>query len=524
MKIAVAQLDPRVGDLGANLDAMLLAAQMAARQEAELLVFPNASLTGAPVDGLAASQAFVDDARAHLQRFAQETPVLSLVAGVSAIDEARGRCDVELFACGDGAATSMGVPALQGDDSCPALVAGGLNVAVLLGRHFAEGVELSDMDVLVEMCADAFGGMYAAPAAQGCLERHMRIAASCGAHLVSANLCGAADTCVFAGNSVVAAPDGRLVHASPIDAAEVFTFDTQAGAAQVCEDMEDARLAPEETVWRALKIATRDYVRKNGFSDVAVGLSGGIDSAVVATIAADALGAAHVHGVAMPGPYSSPGSVADARALAENLGCDIVEAPIDGPLAAFHETLGEACGGAVGGVAAENLQARIRCVHLMTIANAHGRLVLNTGNKSEAAMGFSTLYGDTAGAFASIGDLYKSEVYALARWRAGQGASIPQASIDKAPSAELYPDARDSDRLPPYDVLDAVLYDHVEGEMGVRALVGAGHDEALARRVVAQVQASEFKRRQEPPAPHVQGCALTVQRAWPVTNAWVDNS
>ena len=524
MKIAVAQLDPCVGDLDANLDAMLLAAQMAERQEADLLVFPNASLTGAPLDGLAASAAFVADAREHLRRFAQETPVLCLAAGVSEIDERRGRCDVELFACGDGAVTSMGVPALQDDASCPALVAGGLNVAVLLGRHFARDVELSDMDVLVEMCADAFGTAYAARAATGQLEDLSSIAATCKAHVVAANLCGAADSHVFSGNSAVLAPDGRLVHASPIDAAEVFTFDTQAGEAQVCEDFEDVRVEPEEIVWRALKAATRDYVRKNGFSDVVVGLSGGIDSAVVATIAADALGAGHVHGVAMPGPCSTPGSVADARALAENLGCELVELPIDGPLAAFHKALGGACGGEVGGVAAENLQARVRCVQLMTLANASGRIVLNTGNKSEAAMGFSTLYGDTAGAYAPIGDLYKSEVYALARWRAAQGPSIPQASIDKAPSAELYPGARDDDRLPPYDVLDAVLFDHVEGEMGAKALVEAGHDAAVVEQVLRQVQAAEFKRRAEPPAPHIQGCSLSFQRNWPVTNRWVDNS
>ncbi len=524
MKIAVAQLDPCVGDLDANLDAMLLAAQMAARQEADLLVFPNASLTGAPLDGLASSSAFVADAREHLRRFAQETPVLCLAAGVSELDGRRGRCDVELFACGDGAMTSMGVPALQDDASCPALVAGGLNVAVLLGRHFARDVELSDMDVLVEMCADAFGSPYAARAATGQLGDLSSVAVSCKAHVVAANLCGAADSHVFSGNSAVLSPDGRLVHASPVDAAEVFTFDTRAGAAQVCEDFEDARVEPEETVWRAVKVATRDYVRKNGFSDVVVGLSGGIDSALVATLATDALGPAHVHGVAMPGPCSSPGSVADARALAENLGLDIEEVPIDGPLAAFHEALGAACGGSVEGLAAENLQARIRCVHLMTLANAHGWLVLNTGNKSEAAVGFSTLYGDTAGAFAPIGDLYKSEVYALARWRAAKSPSIPQASIDKAPSAELYPGARDDDRLPPYDVLDAVLFDHIEGELGAKALVEAGHDAAVVKQVLRQVQASEFKRRAEPPAPHVQGCSLSLQRSWPVTNGWVDNS
>ena len=524
MKIALAQLDPCVGDLDANLDAMLLAAQMAARQKAGLLVFPNAVLTGAPIDGLAASETFVRDARAHLERYAAETPVLSLVPGLTEVDGSRHRCEIELFTAGGGALDSLGAPAEQEDDACPAISAGGLTIAVLLGRHFAEEVEIDGVDVLVEMCADAFGSPYAAQAACGHLSRLSAIAARCKAHVVTANLCGASDEHVFSGNSTATAPNGSLVHASPIDAAEVFTFDTCAGDAQLFETREQVQLDPVETVWRAVVAGTRAYVRKNGFSDVVVGLSGGLDSAVVATVAADAIGAEHVHGALMPGPYSSEGSLADAAELVRNLGCDSVTVPIAAPLGSFHELLAPVCGGAVEGLAAENLQARLRTVCLMTLSNARGWLLLNTGNKSEAAMGFSTLYGDTAGAYAPIGDLYKSEVYALARWRREKGASIPQACIDKAPSAELYPDAKDSDRLPPYDVLDAVLYDHIEEELGAAELVLSGHEPSLVHDVLRRVQAAEFKRRQEPPAPHVQGCALTAGRAWPVTNGWVDNS
>lgn len=227
------------------------------------------------------------------------------------------------------------------------------------------------------------------------------------------------------------------MHASPIDEEDLFVFDTAPGAVHEVQQRPAVELDIREIVWRALVIATHDYVHKNGFTDIVIGLSGGIDSSVVAAIAVDALGAAHVHGVAMPGPYSSEASLSDARSLAANLGitCDVI--PITGPLEAFERVLAQACGGSVDGLAAENLQARVRTVELMTIANSHGWLMLNCGNKSEAAMGFSTLYGDTAGAFAPIGDIYKTEVYELAQWRNTHNAVIPQppSTRNRAPSS-----------------------------------------------------------------------------------------
>ncbi len=522
MKIALAQLNPCTGDLESNLDAMLLADNMAQKQGADMLVFPNGALTGVPIEGMISYETFIRDAQKALQKYAEECSVYSLVTGLSAFDEKRHRCDIELFLAAEGQLESLGVPAKQDNQICPGITAGGLNIAILLGRHFARESSLNDMDILIEISADAFGTDYAAPAACNDLSRMSAIANSCDAYFLYSNLCGSSDSVVFAGNSCVTAPDGSLIHACPIDKAEVFTFEVQSKKAQAYETREQHQLEPEETVWKAITVGIRDYVRKNGFSDVLVGISGGIDSAVVATLAVDALGAKHVHGLAMPGPYSSEGSLEDAQELARNLDIDLKVAPINAPLSSFHELLGPLCGGAVQDLAAENLQARIRCVELMTLCNAHNYLLLNTGNKSEAAVGFSTLYGDTAGAYAPIGDIYKSEVFALAKWRRSKSASIPQNCIDKKPSAELYPDAKDEDRLPPYDVLDSILYDHIEEELGAKELVLSGHEPAVVQKVLKAVKNAEYKRRQEPISPHVQGCSLTMQRNWPITNGYAE--
>ena len=531
MRIAIAQLDPTVGDLDGNLGKMLGAAREAARQQAQLVVFPAHALTGAPLSGLACSQAFIDDAKEHLDRFVADCPLVALVSCVTLLGghEADGEDDAEpqlasaeaLYIVADGQAEILTVPAIEETRACPIVEVAGSTLAVLFDGHFPQDAAFDGVDALVELCAGECLDDEAAPAACGMLERHRVLAESNGAFLACANLCGAADVVVYSGNSLAMAPNGRLVHAAPPDAPETFVFDTvrDQGNEQAAET---ARIGREELLWRYIVAATRDYVAKNGFSDAVVGLSGGIDSAVVATVAADALGAEHVHGVLMPGPYSSEGSIADAAKLAANLGIETETVAIDGPLESLHAALGTACGGAVDGLAAENLQARIRAVYLMTVSNARGWVVLNTGNKSEAAMGFSTLYGDTVGAYAPIGGLYKTDVYALARWRAARKSSIPQACIDKAPSAELYPDATDQDRLPPYETLDELLFDHVEQGMGAAELVDAGYDAALVDEVLRTVSKNEFKRRLEPPAPQVTGLPLTEGRAWPVTNGWCD--
>ncbi len=269
---------------------------------------------------------------------------------------------------------------------------------------------------------------------------------------------------------------------------------------------------------------TRDYVRKNGFASVVLGLSGGIDSALVATIAVDALGAARVHTVAMPSVHSSAGSVADAAELARRTGVTHTVVPIQPVVDAFHDAL--AGTGGLAGLAAENLQARVRGTLLMALSNAHGHLVLTTGNKSELATGFSTLYGDSAGGFAPIKDVPKTLVWELARWRNaqaprdGEAPPIPEEIIVKPPSAELAPGQLDSDRLPDYSTLDAVLDDYVERDQGRTELITAGHDPDTVERVIRLADLAEYKRRQNPPGPKVTSKAFGRDRRLPITSHW----
>jgi NAD+ synthase (glutamine-hydrolysing) len=273
-------------------------------------------------------------------------------------------------------------------------------------------------------------------------------------------------------------------------------------------------------VYAALVLGTRDYIRKNGFSSVVIGLSGGIDSALVAAIAVDALGAECVHGVSLPSRYSSDHSRADARALADNLNFPMLTIPIEPLFAGALQALEAPLDGERHDLTEQNLQARARGVLLMALSNARGWLLLTTGNKSEMATGYSTLYGDMAGGFAVIKDVPKMLVYELAEWRnrRGDGERIPRAVIDKPPSAELRPDQLDSDSLPPYPVLDPILEGYVERDLSVPELVAAGHDEATVRRVIALVDGSEYKRRQSAPGIKITPRAFGKDRRLPITS------
>jgi NAD+ synthase (glutamine-hydrolysing) len=283
---------------------------------------------------------------------------------------------------------------------------------------------------------------------------------------------------------------------------------------------------PDRTaeLYRAVVTGTRDYVRKNGFVSVVLGLSGGIDSALVAAIAVDALGADRVYTVAMPSVYSSTGSVDDAAELARRTGVTHTVIPIQPVVDAFHGALATA--GGLTGLAAENLQARVRGTLLMALSNAHGHLVLTTGNKSELATGFSTLYGDSAGGFAPIKDVPKTLVWELARWRnaeagrRGESPPIPEEIITKPPSAELAPGQFDADRLPDYRILDAVLDDYVERDQGRTELITAGHHPGTVERVIRLVDLAEYKRRQNPPGPKVTSKAFGRDRRLPITSRW----
>jgi NAD+ synthase (glutamine-hydrolysing) len=379
-------------------------------------------------------------------------------------------------------------------------------------------------------------------------------AADHGTHLFWVNQYGGQDELVFDGQSAYVDPQGRTLARAGAFAEELLLVDLnlEEGATarlsdrprrspvsdirpelrvrrvQVTDRLPDPgppagrRLSPtlgtEEEVYRALVTATHDYVGKNGFSSVLIGLSGGIDSSLVAAVATDALGRERVTGVAMPSAYSSEGSVADARAVAANLGIRLLVLPIVEPVEAFLSVLKEPFAGTEEGIAEENVQARARGVLLMGLSNKFGSLVLNTGNKSELAVGYCTLYGDMAGGFAVIKDVPKTLVYELARWRNEAGVVIPQSVLDKPPSAELRPGQRDSDSLPPYEVLDPVLEGYVEGDLSVDELVTQGFDRELVERVIRLVDGAEYKRRQAPPGPKVTGRAFGKDRRLPITN------
>jgi NAD+ synthase (glutamine-hydrolysing) len=379
-------------------------------------------------------------------------------------------------------------------------------------------------------------------------------AADHGAHLFWVNQVGGQDELVFDGQSAYVDPHGRtLARAGAFDE-ELLLVDLtlEEGATarlsdrprrspaadprpalavrrvQVFDTLPDpgppppqrlaAPLGPEQEVYQALVTATRDYVTKNGFRSVLVGLSGGIDSSLVAAVACDALGRDRVTGVAMPSAYSSEGSVSDARAVAANLGISLLLLPIVEPVEAFRNVLKEPFAGTEEGVAEENLQSRARGVLLMALSNRFGGLLLNTGNKSELAVGYCTLYGDMAGGFAVIKDVPKTLVYELARWRNEAGVVIPQSVLDKPPSAELRPGQLDTDSLPPYEVLDPVLEGYVEDDLSVDELVAQGFDAEVVERVVRLVDGAEYKRRQAPPGPKVTGRAFGKDRRLPITN------
>jgi NAD+ synthase (glutamine-hydrolysing) len=378
--------------------------------------------------------------------------------------------------------------------------------------------------------------------------------------LAYANMVGGQDELVFDGGSILVAADGTLLARGPQfeEALVVADLDVPgAPAAEVPGDqpvdgedgtvitikrvaLPDVATAPEPAdpgqafwprlsdpaeVYAALVTGVRDYVNKNGFRSAILALSGGIDSALTATIAADAIGADHVHVVLMPSRYSSEHSVSDAEDLVKRQGVHAVTIPIASMVDAFVTELTPA-GFPEAGLPAENLQARVRGVVLMGLSNAGGHLVLTTGNKSELAAGYSTLYGDSVGGFAPIKDVFKTMVWELARWRNAEAARqgmtppIPENSITKPPSAELAPGQLDTDSLPPYEVLDALLDDYVEKDMGSAELIAAGHDPALVERVIRLVDAAEYKRRQYPPGPKISQKNFGRDRRLPITNRW----
>ena len=559
LRIAACQIDTVVGDLNGNVERVLAALDKAEAAGADVAVFPELVVTGYPPEDLLLKPGFVSDNLVALEKLASRTGRCAAIVGF--VDARR-----DLF----NAAAVCAFGSVQGVYRKRLLP----NYSVFdEQRYFAAGVDdpslylIGGVRVGVSICEDvwtptgpmadqAAGGaelvvnLSASPYFAGRLPERERMlatrAADSSCALVYVNSVGGQDELVFEGASIVVDASGTVVARAPQFVEDVMVLDLdvqpvfrkrlldprgRAMAPPLEEVLITARsdaadgsaepkltepLPPVKEVREALVLGTRDYVRKNGFTDVVIGLSGGVDSSVVAAVAVDALGAEHVHGVLMPSRYSSEGSLTDAKELVDCLGIDSRIIEIEPIHAAATDQLAPSFEGCEEDLTEENLQARIRGMLLMALSNKFGWMVLATGNKSEMAVGFSTLYGDLAGGFAVIKDVPKTLVYKLAR----EHPAIPESVLSKPPSAELRPDQRDDQSLPPYDELDPVLEAYVEGDTTAGDLEKAGFDPELVRKVVAMVDKAEYKRRQAPPGVRVTPKAFGKDRRVPITNRY----
>jgi len=552
LRIAAAQINVVVGDLDGNERRILEAYDSADAAGADLVVFPELTVTGYPPEDLLLRPAFVARAFETLQKVAAHTG--GCVAIVGFPESGADRYNAAAV-CAHGR-----VHGVYRKHLLP-------NYAVFdEHRYFAAATEPPTLYVIggvavgVSICEDAWsetgpirteaeGGaqlianLNGSPYyAQRLAEREAMLARrAIDSHvpIVYTNLVGGQDELVFDGASLVFDAQGRLSARARQFAEDLLVVDVEVAgpskptlASVAITDAPTAPppvapriepvLGPVPEVYEALVLGSRDYVRKNGFHHVLIGLSGGVDSALVAAVAVDALGAEHVTGVLMPSRYSSEHSVTDAVALAANLGIDTYTVPIEPAHAAFEAMLADIFAGTEPNLAEENVQARIRGNVLMTISNKFGWMVLTTGNKSEMATGYATLYGDMAGGFAVIKDVPKTLVYALCRdlnVRAGR-AIVPESVLTKPPSAELAPGQLDADSLPPYDVLDPIIEGYVEDDLSIAELVARGHDPELVQRVARMVDRNEYKRRQAAPGVRVSPKAFGKDRRLPITNRW----
>ncbi len=526
MLVALAQMNAKVGDLGGNENAMLSAAYSAQEQGADLIIFSAHCLTGAPLEGLIENKNFAASAVEHVEQFASITPIPAIVSCIIEIEieDTDERVNAPgLFLVADGECQFLGIPQLEDDDACLVLEIEDLKFAILMEEHFAPECEMGEVDVFVEIVANYFEEEVACPAARGELDRIRSICRTSHADFAYVNPVGVNDGNVFSGGTMAMCSSGQVWHSCAIDTPEILIFDTDVAQLDAAKHNDDQYLLDVNACkWDLLTLAIKDYVQKNNCKDVLIALSGGIDSAVVATLAVDALGSDNVHALFLPGPYTSSESFEDAYAVADNLGIDLKTISINDIFNASKNTMEQAYKTEFNGVAPENLQARIRANILMAVSNMYSYLVLNTGNKSEAAMGFTTLYGDSVGAFAPLGDVYKMEIYDLVEYRNSISPVIPKRIVEKAPSSELYEGAKDSDRLPPYEILDSILTAYVDAGMSVQEIVNDGFDLETVNFVVKSIKDNEFKRRQEPTCPHLDGNSLTQDRNWPITNGWID--
>ncbi len=563
LRLAAAQLDTVVGDLSGNVERILGALAEAEAAGADICVVPELAIPGYPPEDLLLKPGFVADNVAALEKVAAATGQCAVVVGfVGAAPGGYGLANAAAVCAGGRVAgvyrkrflpnygvfdeqrwflPSTETPSLFG-------IAG-----AWVGVSICEDVWFDDGPVAHEgrAGADVVVNLNASPYNRG--RRSERLAmlrgrvaeASCAIAYV--NQVGGQDELVFDGDSLIVAADGSLLASGAQFETDLVLVDLPIGPhrphgvselvprvvvseprrgerAALVPPAPRAALSDHAEVYSALVLGTRDYLAKNGFREAVIGLSGGIDSSLVAAIAVDALGAERVHGISMPSRYSSEGSLRDAESLCERLGIDLKVVAIEEAHVAFASMLAPLLGREPFGLTDENLQSRLRGVLLMALSNANGWIVLTTGNKSEMATGYSTLYGDSAGGFAVIKDVPKTLVYDLCRYRNTQAVleglpgPIPDSVLDKPPSAELRPDQRDDQSLPPYEELDPVLQGYVEGDRTAADLVAEGFDPAVVDQVVRLVDGAEYKRRQMPPGVRITTKAFGKDRRMPITN------
>lgn len=575
LRVALAQINVTVGDLTANADKIIEWSRRADACGADIVAFPELALTGYPPEDLVLKPDFVERNRKELNRIAAEIDDLTAVVGF--VDS-----DTDIYNAAAliqqrknlGAYHKCFLPNYSVFDEQRYFKAGNRGAVfevrgVKIGLTICEDIWYPVGPASVETMAGAevIINVNASPFTLGRQELRTRMVATRAqdeiAYVAYINLVGGQDELVFEGGSMILDWDGEIVArgasfeedliVADLDIDGVFSarlHDTRrrqmaptellgweptvnvatllahqsdsVSKPQIDRVMRSQACTDEEELYRALVLGVRDYATKNGFSTLAIALSGGIDSSLTAAIAVDALGPGQVVGVSMPSSFSSEHSKIDAQALANNLGIRLIALPIEGTVEASLATLSETFGGLESDITEENIQARIRGNLLMALSNKFGWLVLTTGNKSETAVGFSTLYGDTAGGFAVLKDVFKTMVFRLAEYRNRNSPEpvIPESVIKKEPSAELRANQRDIDRLPPYEVLDPILQLYVEDDRSIEGIVAAGHDRETVRNVIRLVDANEYKRRQAPPGPRVSARAFGKDRRLPITNGY----
>jgi NAD+ synthase (glutamine-hydrolysing) len=534
LRIALAQFNPMVGDAPGNSEQVLARIAPARELGAQLLVTPELAISGYPPEDLLFHRGFRKRIDAGLARIADVARGIALLVGYPEYTD--GALYNTAAWLRDGTVLAryrkQRLPNYQVFDekryfhagATPLVVeVGGVRVAPLICEDVwhadvAQGVRAAGAQLVIALNASPYQ-LGKQPEREANLATRAR---DTGLPFVYVNLVGGQDELVFDGCSFAVDTGGRVVHRAPAFEESLTTVD--AVEADKGVDLEPESLAPlpagEESAWRAIVLGVRDYVNKHAFQGVVIGLSGGVDSAVVLALAVDALGPERVHAVMMPSRYTSAISEKDAAAMARTLGVRYSVIPIEG---VFQETLAaleREFRGRAPDATEENIQARCRMIVLMAISNKTGRMVLTTGNKSEMSVGYATLYGDMAGGFAPIKDCSKMLVWRLARWRNRQSPAIPQRTIDRPPTAELREGQLDSDSLPPYDVLDPILEAFIEADRSVDEIVALGFDRATVVRVLDLVKRNEYKRRQAPPGVRISGRAFGRDWRYPITSGY----